>query len=75
MTHQPWGATEALIMHQERPHFVQRLDKRTGKYLKIDREGNVVGESPQPYPGIEEIEPVEVEAPVIRITDPLQEYR
>jgi hypothetical protein len=58
-------------------HFVQRLDKRTGRYLKIDREGNVVGESPnqQPFPGIEEIEPVEVERPAVRFTDPLSDYR
>lgn len=56
-------------------HFVQRLDKNTGKYLKIDREANVVGESPQPYPGIEEIEPIEVERPVARMVDPLGDYR
>lgn len=56
-------------------HFVQRLDKNTGKYLKIDREGNMVGESPAPYPGIEEIEPIEVERPVVRMSDPLGDYR
>ena len=56
-------------------HFVQRLDKNTGKYLKINREGDVVGESQQPYPGIEEIEPIEVERPVASMTDPLSDYR
>lgn len=56
-------------------HFVQRLDKSTGKYLKIDREANVVGESQAPYPGIEEIEPIEVERPVGRMADPLEDYR
>lgn len=56
-------------------HFVQRLDKRTNRYLKIDREGNVVGEQQAPYPGIEEIEPVEVETMVARFSDPLGDMR
>ena len=56
-------------------HFVQRLDKNTGKYLKINREGDVVGESQQPYPGIEEIEPIEVERPTVRFDDPLESMR
>jgi len=56
-------------------HFVQRFDKNTGRYLKINREGDVVGESPSPYPGIEEIEPVEVERPRASLSDPLWYYR
>jgi hypothetical protein len=56
-------------------HFVQRFDKNTNSYLKIDREGNVVGEQPHAYPGIDEIEPVEVERPVARMTDPLGDMR
>lgn len=56
-------------------HFVQRFDKNTNRYLKLDREGNVVGEQPQPYPGIDEIEPVEVERAKARMSDPLGDYR
>jgi len=57
-------------------YFVQRLDKRTGKYIKIDAQTlDVIAESSHPFPGVEEIEPIEVERPRATMTDPLGDYR
>lgn len=57
-------------------YFVQRFDKRTGKYIKIDAQSlDVVAESPTPFLGVEEIEPIEVEIRQEKQSDPLGDYR
>lgn len=56
--------------------FVQRLDRARNRYLKIDRNGRVVGEQARAYPDIDEIEPLEVERPRPAVNvDPLEDYR
>lgn len=56
--------------------FVQRFDRARNRYLKLDREGRVVGEQARAYPDIDEIEPLEVERrrPAANV-DPLELYR
>jgi hypothetical protein len=60
--------------------FVQRFDKRTGNWLKLDHEGYVIAEGPKAFIGpdgkpLEEIEPVEFEQPRAGVSDPLGDYR
>jgi hypothetical protein len=60
--------------------FVQRLDRATGHYLKLNGDGDVIAESPKPFlqpdgKPIEEIEPIEIERPRARMSDPLGDYR
>ncbi|TPM89853.1 hypothetical protein [Mesorhizobium sp. B2-1-3A] len=61
--------------------FVQRFDKNSNRYLKIDGTGHVIAESPHPFtiPGgelLEEIEPVEPERPArAKMSDPLGDMR
>jgi hypothetical protein len=60
--------------------FVQRLDKATGHYLKINGEGDVIAEQAQRFMApdgkpIEEIEPIEIERPRAKMSDPLGDMR
>lgn len=57
--------------------FAQSFDPNERVYVKIHvASGDVVGRQVQPYPGIDEIEPLEHERPVRQgIADPLEAYR
>ncbi|WP_181171687.1 hypothetical protein [Mesorhizobium sp. B2-6-7] len=56
--------------------FVQRFNPETGTYIKIHvATGDVVGEQKQPFPNVDEIEPIEVERPRARMSDPLEVMR
>ncbi|TPJ76875.1 hypothetical protein FJ422_29650 [Mesorhizobium sp. B2-6-3] len=60
--------------------FVQRFDRANNRYLKLDSGGNVIAQAPQPFMApdgkpIEEIEPVEIERPRVRMSDPLGDMR
>lgn len=61
-------------------NFVQRFDKRTGNWLKLDHEGYVIAEGPKAFVGpdgmpLGEIEPVEWERQIPRSSDPLADMR
>lgn len=57
--------------------FVQSFDPNERVYVKIHvASGDVVGRQVQPYPSIDEIEPMELERPVRQaVADPLEAYR
>ncbi|RVD66766.1 MULTISPECIES: hypothetical protein [unclassified Mesorhizobium] len=57
--------------------FVQRLDKRTGDYIKIEvRSGLVIGDpQKRKFPDADEIEPIEIEERRASYPDPLGDYR
>jgi hypothetical protein len=56
--------------------FVQRFNPRDGRYIKIEvATGFIVGEQTRPFPGVDEIEPVEIERPRTRMSDPLESMR
>ncbi|MER9459686.1 hypothetical protein NKI80_07250 [Mesorhizobium sp. M0387] len=57
--------------------FVQRFDKSTGEYIKIEvRSGSVIG-NPQKhkFAGVDEIEPIETTTRRAAFSDPLGDYR
>lgn len=57
--------------------FVQRLDRRTGKYIKIEvASGRFVGEpSQRKFADAEEIEPIEIERRRAPHNDPMRDFR
>ncbi|MER8511687.1 hypothetical protein NKH47_01855 [Mesorhizobium sp. M1060] len=57
--------------------FVQRLDKATGEYIKIEvRSGRVIGDpQKRKFDGVDEIEPIEPQARRAAYSDPLGDFR
>ncbi|RUV32936.1 hypothetical protein [Mesorhizobium sp. M7A.F.Ca.MR.148.00.0.0] len=57
--------------------FVQRLDKRTGDYIKIEvRSGRVIGDpQKRKFADADEIEPIEIEQRRTSHPDPLAAFR
>lgn len=58
-------------------HFVQRLDKTTGEYIKIEvRSGLVIGDpQKRKFDGVDEIEPIEPHTRRAPYSDPLGDFR
>ena len=57
--------------------FVQRFDKTTGEYVKIEvRSGLVVGDpQKRKFAGVDEIEPIEPHTRRASYSDPLGDFR
>lgn len=57
--------------------FVQRLDKRTGEYIKIEvRSGRSIGDpQKRKFADADEIEPIEIEQRHAAHSDPLAGFR